>query len=93
MISKQKSQLLVKQLEPMPRAGAPGRGGGAGAWGLCGAGGGVGGLPSLPQRALERGKADRSVARRAALRAPEMTVLAKGQVAAQIHSPAMRQLR
>lgn len=91
MISKQKSQLLVKQLEPMPRAGAPGRGGGAGAWGPRGVWGG--GLPALPQRALERGNADRSAARRAALRAPEMTVPAKGQVAAQIHSPAMRQLR
>lgn len=90
MISKQKSQLLAKQLEPMPRAGAPGRGGGAGAWGLRGA---RGGLPALPQRALERGNAGRSAARRAVLRAPEMTVPVKGQVAAQIHSPAMRQLR
>lgn len=46
MISKQKSQLLVKQLEPMPRAGAPGRGGGAGAWGPRGVWGG-GCLPFL----------------------------------------------
>lgn len=84
MISKQKSQLLGKQLEAMPSESA-----GEGAAGLePGVSLGLGGFvfASLQGPAC-------SLARGAELRAPEMTVLAKGQVAAQIHSPAMRQLR
>ena len=87
MISKQKSQLLVKQSEAMLRAGALGKGRPGWSPGL-----GVGAALHPPPGPW-RGEAVRSPTPRADLRAPEMTVLVKGQVAAQTHGLAMRQLR
>lgn len=88
MISKQKSQLLVKQSEAMLRAGALGKGRPGWSPGL-----GVGAAMHPSPPGPWRGEAVRSPTPRADLRAPEMTALAKGQVAAQTHSQAMRQLR
>lgn len=87
MISKQKSQLLVKQSEAMLRVGVLGKGQLGWSRGL-----GVG-AAMHPLQGLGGVKAVCFLTPQADLRAPEMTALAKGQVAAQTQSPATRQLR